>query len=117
MESVRATGDSLTISGWGSVARQGGFAIIPCPELPAIGLLEAERAVHLGIALSSRACAASSKAEGAGILPRSHVTLTDPRRRHAEERLGALHALGCMLGFREIRPEDLRFETGHGDSL
>ena len=62
--------------------------------LPAIGLLEAERAVHLGIAAEFARQRREQKAAGLRVPPRSHVTPADPRRWHGDERLGALHALG-----------------------
>lgn len=62
--------------------------------LPAIGLLEAERAIHLGIAAEFARQRREQKAAGLRLPPRGHVTPTDPRRWHGDERLGALHALG-----------------------
>ena len=68
--------------------------------LPAIGLLEAERAVHLGIAAEFARQRREQKAAGLRVPPRSHVTPADPRRWHGDERLGALHALGSSSRLR-----------------
>jgi hypothetical protein len=48
--------------------------------LPAIGLLEAGRAVHLAIAAEFARQRREQKAAGLRFLPRSHVTPADPRR-------------------------------------
>jgi hypothetical protein len=48
--------------------------------LPAIGLLEAERAVHLGIDAEFARERREQKAAGLRFPPRSHVTPADPRR-------------------------------------
>jgi len=61
--------------------------------LPAIGLLEAERTAHLGIAAEFARQRREQKATGLRFPPRSDVTPTNPRRWHGDERLGALHAL------------------------
>jgi len=68
--------------------------------LPAIGLLEAERAAHLRIAAEFARQRREQKAAGLRFLPRSHVTPADPRRWHGDARLGALHALGASRRFR-----------------
>jgi hypothetical protein len=68
--------------------------------LPAIGLLEAERTAHLGIAAEYARQRCMQKAAGLRFPPRSDVTPTDPRRWHGDERLGALHALGSWRRLR-----------------
>jgi hypothetical protein len=68
--------------------------------VPAIGLLEAERAVHLSIAAEFARLRREQKAAGLRFPPRGHVTPTDPRRWHGDERLGAFHALGSWRGLR-----------------
>ena len=68
--------------------------------LPAIGLLEAERTIHLGIAAEFARQRREQKAAGLRFPPRSDVTPADPRRWHGDERLGALHTLGSWRRLR-----------------
>lgn len=61
--------------------------------LPAIVLLEAERALHLAAAAEYTALRRERKAAGYRFPPRDDVTPTSPRRWHGDEKLGAIHAL------------------------
>lgn len=68
--------------------------------LPAFELLEAERAVYLGVAAEFGRLRRERKAAGRRLPPRSDVTPWFPRRWHGDERLGALHALGSWRRLR-----------------
>lgn len=78
--------------------------------LPAIGVLEEERFVHLGIAAEFARLRREQKSAGFRIPPRTDVTPWDPRRWHGDERLGALHALGS---WRRLRSDQAVAVAGH----
>ncbi|WP_431843254.1 hypothetical protein [Calidifontibacter indicus] len=61
--------------------------------VPAIDLLEAERAIHLSVAEKYGQFRRRQKADGYRFPPRTHVTPRDPIRWHGDERLGARHLL------------------------
>ncbi|MBO0802235.1 MAG: hypothetical protein J2P25_04055 [Nocardiopsaceae bacterium] len=62
--------------------------------LPAIGLLEAERRIHLSMTEEFAVLRGEQKAAGRRIPPRRDVTPWNPPRWHGDERLGAVHSLG-----------------------
>lgn len=65
--------------------------------LPALDMLEAERAVHLRIAAEYADLRRLQKAAGHRSPPRDQVTPIEPRRWHGDERAGARHALESWL--------------------
>lgn len=70
--------------------------------LPAVALLEAERALHLEAAAEYAVLRRARKAAGLRFPGRQEVTPTAPRRWHGDERLGAIHALGA---WRDLCPD------------
>jgi hypothetical protein len=65
--------------------------------LPAMDMLEAERAVHLRIAAEYADVRRLQKAAGHRTPPRDQVTPIEPRRWHGDERAGARQALESWL--------------------
>jgi hypothetical protein len=68
--------------------------------LPAIELLEAERAIHLSIDAEYARLRREQKATGFRFPRRGDVTPKTPSRWHGDERVGALHALGTWRRLR-----------------
>jgi hypothetical protein len=75
--------------------------------LPALELLEAERAMHLRIDAEYARLRREQKAAGHRFPRRDEVTPRNPRRWHGDERMGALFALEEMRRRRRAGPPKL----------